>query len=81
MVKISRIEQNLQKPRNFHPSKLTCYTVLNFKAVGQTQAELHDLKIEKLDACITPFFQVRSHMYYRFYVKNKISLKWEVLQV
>ena len=24
----------------------------NFKAVGQTQAELHSLKVEKLDTCI-----------------------------
>ena len=28
----------------------------NFKAVGQTQAELHSLKVEKLDACIRPLF-------------------------
>ena len=26
----------------------------NFKAVGPTQAELHILKVEKLDACIGP---------------------------
>ena len=30
--------------------------LLNFKAVGQTQAELHSLKCEKLDACISPLF-------------------------
>ena len=28
----------------------------NFKAVGQTQAELHSLKCEKWDACIKPLF-------------------------
>ena len=28
----------------------------NFKAVGQTQTELHSLKVEKLDACIRPIF-------------------------
>ena len=27
----------------------------NFKAVAQLQAELHLLKVEKLDACIRPF--------------------------
>ena len=27
MVKLSRIEQNLRKSRNFHPSKLIHYTV------------------------------------------------------
>ena len=31
-----------------------CYQ--NIKAVGQTQAELHSLKFEKLDAYIRPFF-------------------------
>ena len=30
--------------------------LLNFKAVGETQAELHSLKVEKLDACIRPLF-------------------------
>ena len=28
----------------------------NFKAVGSTEAELHLLKVEKLDACIRPLF-------------------------
>ena len=28
----------------------------NFKAVGQTQAELHVLKVEKLDVCTRPLF-------------------------
>ena len=28
----------------------------NFRAVGQTQAELHILKVEKLDACTKPLF-------------------------
>ena len=28
----------------------------NFKAVAQLQAELHLLKVEKLDACIRPLF-------------------------
>ena len=27
-----------------------------FKAVGPTEAELHILKVEKLDACIRPLF-------------------------
>ena len=31
-----------------------CYQ--NFKAVGPIQAELHILKVEKLDACIRPLF-------------------------
>ena len=34
----------------------------NFKAVGQTQAELHSLKVKKLDACIRPFCKF-SHIY------------------
>ena len=29
---------------------------INFKAVGQTRAELHIFKVEKLDACIRPLF-------------------------
>ena len=29
--------------------------LLNFKAVGPTQAELHSLKVENLDACVKPF--------------------------
>ena len=33
----------------------------NFKAVGKTQAELHILEVEKLDACINPFSQIWSH--------------------
>ena len=28
----------------------------NFKALGPTEAELHILKVEKLDACIRPLF-------------------------
>ena len=28
----------------------------NLEAVAQLQAELHLLKVEKLDACITPLF-------------------------
>ena len=28
----------------------------NFKAVGQTQTEVHSLKVENLDACIRPLF-------------------------
>ena len=28
----------------------------NFQAVGPTEAELHILKVEKLDACIRPLF-------------------------
>ena len=28
----------------------------NFKAIGQTQAKLHSLKVEQLDACIRPLF-------------------------
>ena len=28
----------------------------NFKAVGPIEAELHILKVEKLDACIRPLF-------------------------
>ena len=28
----------------------------NFKAVGPTEAELHILKVKKLDACIRPLF-------------------------
>ena len=28
----------------------------NFKAVGQTQAELHSLKVEKVNACIRSLF-------------------------
>ena len=32
-----------------------CY-LRNFKAVGPTEAELHILKVEKLDACIRPLF-------------------------
>ena len=28
----------------------------NFKAVGLIEAELHILKVEKLDACIRPLF-------------------------
>ena len=33
----------------------------NFKAVTQLQAELHLLKVEKLEAC-DPFSQIQSHM-------------------
>ena len=49
--------------QNFHSYKYNDRTalLLNFKAVGQTQSELHNLiiKVEKLDACTcsykTPF--------------------------
>ena len=34
----------------------------NFKAVGQKQAELHSLKVEKLDACIRPLSQIQLHL-------------------
>ena len=34
----------------------------NFKAVGPTEAELHILKVDKLDACIRPFLQIRSQL-------------------
>ena len=34
----------------------------NFKAVDQTQVELHILKGEKPDECIRPFLQIRSHI-------------------
>ena len=33
----------------------------NFKTVGCTQAELHCLKVEKFNAYIRPFLQIRSH--------------------
>ena len=38
----------------------SCYQIS--KAVGQTQAELHILEVEKLDACIRPLSQIQSHM-------------------
>ena len=34
----------------------------NFKAVDPTEAELHILQVQKLDVCIRPFLQIRSHM-------------------
>ena len=44
--------------RNFQSYKCNDRTVLlpNFKAVGQTQAELHSLKVEKLNECTRPLF-------------------------
>ena len=44
--------------QNFQSYKCNDRTVLlpNFKAVGQIQAELHSLKVEKLDACIRLYF-------------------------
>ena len=35
---------------------MTGKSLQNFKAVPQLQAELHLLKVEKLDACIRPLF-------------------------
>ena len=51
--------------RNFQSYKSNDRTVLlpNFKAVGQRHAELHCLKVEKLDACIRPFSQIRSQLF------------------
>ena len=42
----------------FHPHSLNDRKVWlqNFKAVAQLQAELHLLKVEKLDVCIRPLF-------------------------
>ena len=40
VVKILRIEENLQKPRNFHPSKLICYTVVNFSGLANHTSEI-----------------------------------------
>ena len=34
----------------------------NYKAVEQTQAELHRLKVEILDTCIRPFLQILLHI-------------------
>ena len=50
--------------QTFQSYKCNDRTVLlpNFKAVGQTQSELHSLKFEKLDACIRPLLQIRSHV-------------------
>ena len=47
--------------QNFQSYKCNDRTVLlpNFKAVSQTQVELHSLKVEKLDACIRP---IQSHL-------------------
>ena len=44
--------------QNIQSYKCNDRTVLlpNFKAVGQTQSELHSLKVENLDACIRPLF-------------------------
>ena len=33
----------------------------NFKAVGRTQAELHSLKVEKLDVCMRPSFNLLTY--------------------
>ena len=47
----------------FSPISAMIRVVLpNFKAVDQTQAELHSLKVEKLDVCIRPFLQIWSHI-------------------
>ena len=44
---------------NFSDRKVLLPT---FKAVSQTQIELHILEVEKLDACIRPFSHIQSHM-------------------
>ena len=38
--------------------------VPNFKAVGETQVELHTLEVDKMDTCIRQdtFLQIRSHI-------------------
>ena len=38
----------------------------SFKAVDQTQAELHSLKVEKLDVCVRPLFS--NSVTYIYYV-------------
>ena len=50
---------------NFQSYKCNDRTVQlpNFKAIGQTQAELHSLKVEKLYACIRPFLQIQSQIH------------------
>ena len=49
----------------FLPYKCNDRPVLlpNFKTVGQTPAELHSLKVEKLDACIRSLFCKFGHIY------------------
>ena len=34
----------------------------NFKAIGQTQAELRSLKVEKSDVCIRPLFKPGAYL-------------------
>ena len=65
--------------RTFYRCKCNDRTVLlpNFKAVGQTQAELHSLKVEKLYVYIRPLLQIRSHLWIsnhlQWYQRDKIG--------
>ena len=55
----------------------------NYKIVGQTQTELHSLKVEKLDTCIRPPFCKFGHKFENpvsklswNFVPQKFSPKW-----
>ena len=36
--------------------------LIHFKVIGKTQVKLHSLKVKKLDVCIRPLLQIRSHV-------------------
>ena len=60
-VTLKRHKLHSYQAKNFSPIS-TMIVIPNFKVVGQTQAELHILKVEKLDACTRRFLQFWSHM-------------------
>ena len=56
----------------------------NFKAVGTIEAEIHILKVKKLDACIRPLFAnlvtyVMHRSCFHFYsMQNSSCLQWHL---
>ena len=51
----------------------------NFKAVAQLHTELYLLKVEKLNACIRPLLQIRSHLEVPLYVCSAQNMDWKLV--